>query len=216
MSLTVDPLTGKVVIDYNPNATYPTSLFWGLVQTFVASAGQIVIQVAGSLGSTIKKYIFSATAAPAQDTTILINDPGVAQVNLKTGVNKTVTLSAIANTTITTAQSGQVFFIPQQTVSNTITMPAAFAGGNYKFICTATADGTHTLTMSPPTSICNGQTIGVVGGLVPVAFTTKASLILGATAANLKTGDWCTWDSDGTSWFITAYSSGIASAWTAP
>jgi hypothetical protein len=129
---------------------------------------------------------------------------------------KTTTLAAAASTTLTSTDVG-VLYVPQQTANNVVTLPAVAAGLHFKFICTATANGTNTLTISgAATGLLNGYYDGVVAAPVKVSFTAKDSLILGATAANLKPGDWAEFDCNGTAWYVRASSNGTASAWTAP
>jgi hypothetical protein len=126
--------------------------------------------------------------------------------------------SGAITTIITSSQSGSTVLIPQQTNNNNIvSLPPPQAGFYLKFVVLATANGANTLTITPVTAgKIRGQTIGVAAGLVPVAFTGKNSVILGATAVNVIPGDWAICESDGINYYWTCFSSGTASGWTAP
>lgn len=127
-------------------------------------------------------------------------------------------LSATVGRTFIAAESGTTFMIPQTTASITHTLPSPTgnAGVVYYFRVQAVPDGTHTVSINSPTSVLNGRYIGVAAAPVMTAFSGKANLILGATAANCKVNDGADIYCDGTSWMVNAWSSGTASAWTAP
>lgn len=128
-------------------------------------------------------------------------------MNLKAPI---VTLPAAANTTITAAQSGTTFVLPQATASNTITLPAAAAGLRYEFVVGATADGSHTQTISSPSANINGQMYSIPGACVITAISAKTNIIVSATAANVKLGDRIVLISDGTNYYASIFSVGTA------
>lgn len=121
----------------------------------------------------------------------------------------TVTPQAIANN-----QTGAVFFLPQATASLTINLVGPFPGGRFKVYLTAVPDGVHTVTFHSTGANMSGNAVGVAAGLVAVPFAGVTNIILGATAANAKVGDWVEFISTGTGYLVQAWSSGTAAAWT--
>lgn len=122
-----------------------------------------------------------------------------------------VSLPAASNTTLTANQSGQVFLLPQATANNTITLPAVQVGLKFKFICSATANGSNTQTIASATA---GQINGFIIGASVVNKAAANSVVLSATAANVKAGDRVEFTSDGSVWFVEAFSSGTANGWS--
>lgn len=116
--------------------------------------------------------------------------------------------------TISASQSGSLFVLPQCTVATTITLPAATAGFNCRVVLSAVPDGTHTVTFAGPATHLSGAHIGVAAGLVATAAAGVSNLILGATAANCKIGDYIDFFSDGSLMYYRAFSSGTADAFT--
>ena len=164
-------------------------------------------------GETSANPLHLVSTPLAASVIVTIPDPG-ASCNVKLGISPIVVLPAAANTTITQAQSGSVFYIPQATANNTISLPALLAGLNFKFIVQATADGTHTNTIAATAAICSGNITSVAAGLTATLITTKTNLILSATAANVKPGDYADFYCDGTNWWIRAYTAGTAAGWS--
>jgi hypothetical protein len=132
-----------------------------------------------------------------------------------------VTLSITASTTLTALQSGSLLDIGVSTTTNrTITLPTAAKGLNYEFYLSVAPSGTYTVTISgAAATLLNGNyTVpGAAAYVAATAFAAKTSLILGATAANGKPGDFARFYCvDGTNWLVEAQSTGAATGWTAP
>ena len=125
-----------------------------------------------------------------------------------------VVLPATGTTTISSSQSGTIFSLPQATANTIINLPAVAAGLNFKFVVAATADGAHTQTI---TATAGTPIIGLLLGLTAGFNTAKAaaiSLVLSATAANVKVGDYAQLTCDGTNWSVQAFSSETACGWS--
>lgn len=131
-----------------------------------------------------------------------------------------VVLPTAANTTLTAAQSGSVFYLPQATANNVISLPAPAAGLNFQFILSNVADGTHKQTISSTAANVYGNLISLSTGTTNLTLinsgTAFTSIDVSATAANTKKGDFIRYRSDGTSYFVEAISVGTLSAWTNP
>ena len=130
-----------------------------------------------------------------------------------------VTLPAAANTTLTQVQSGTLFLIPQQTASNTVNLPAPASGNAgvvYYFQVTATADGSHTLTISSGSTTLYGYLFSQPSSTATMTLISgSTNIILSSTANNVKIGDTLSLTSDGTHWGVNAVSgSTSAAAWT--
>lgn len=158
---------------------------------------------------------------PSANRIYTINDAG-SDSTILTGTSAATVLSSSLDTTLSASQSGQVFFLRQQTANNTITLPAIPSSGslNFKFIVTATANGTNTCTISSATAgKMTGHIIGPTSDADIVTFADKDSVILSATAANVKPGDYMEcWSAGGTvdRWFCRCVSAGTAVGWSAP
>lgn len=189
-------------------ADSPAQTFASSSVTLTTTTPNITFQPGGSGFS----YKLQASTNPAQNSTFLLVDPGIATVNLQTGVAKISALPAGANTTLTAAQSGSIFTIPTQTgQANTVTLPAVQAGLNFTFITSAT-NTTFTLTIS---AVSGTPIVGIlIGVAATVAKTAALSLVLSATTANVKVGDKAVFQSDGTNWYVVATSAGAASGWS--
>jgi hypothetical protein len=138
---------------------------------------------------------------------------------------KVVTVSATANTTLTADQSGAVIFLPQATVSNTITLPAVASGLNFRFVVTADPDASHTQTISSATASklygileVTKQTTDSGGSqttnsvVTCTSFTAQSNLILSGTVAASSVGDYADFECDGTKWYIRAHSTADATS----
>jgi hypothetical protein len=123
-------------------------------------------------------------------------------------------MPAAANTTMTVSQSGTKYTLPAATANNTITLPALTAGLEFEFYLSAVPNGTNTHTITSGAANMQGHIIAVAAGLVPTTATGRTNIILGATAANAKVGDYCKLWCDGTNWYYSCLSSGTAAAWS--
>lgn len=120
-----------------------------------------------------------------------------------------------ASTILTNVNSGSNIFLAQATTNNAVTLPAPTTAGLYfRFVAQSTANGANTWTISSTGANIKGRLIGTAAGLVPTVVAGNTNLIFSATAANTKAGDDAIFESDGTSWWLVATSSGTANGWS--
>lgn len=114
------------------------------------------------------------------------------------GISPSISLGAGAAPTLTSQQSGTIFNITA--VVGIITLPAAQAGLNYKFVRTA-AIGSAAITA--PGTLIHGF-VSVNGAIVA-----NAAAVNGATSINFVAqaglGDWIQLFCDGTNWAAIGY-----------
>lgn len=164
--------------------------------------------------------IISATT-PAANQTVVIPDSGVATVNAQLGVRVVKTLTENSALTLTTADSGCLVMMPQSThaadsTHNVVNLPAPKAGFHTRVVFTTTGDNTagHDLWVSSTGANMSGSSIGVTAGLVATVIGGVTTIKRSGTAANTKAGDYIDISSDGTNYYIFAYSSGAANPYT--
>lgn len=124
-------------------------------------------------------------------------------------------ISATGPTNLGINSSGGIFALPRATANIVITLPPPTIGGlTFKFILSATPDGTHTITItsSSTTGTLNG--FWITGATAVNSFNGATNIILGATTANARIGDYCDVYSTGNQWYVRASSNGSASAWS--
>ena len=120
----------------------------------------------------------------------------VTSLNGFIGPDATTTLTAAS--TLTAAQSGQVFFLNSATEFVT-TLPAPAAGLNYTFIVGAAPSGaSYTVVTASSTNIIKGQAVNAAGA---AGDTGTADDTISFVDAQAVAGDSVTVISDGTSWF---------------
>ena len=107
------------------------------------------------------------------------------------------TVALTADTTLTPADSGKVFFL--DATGEEILLPAVgvSAGVKYKFIITA-AVATTSWTIVATTAKIYGQV--VEAGLVQLAAAETTITLVHTSKATI--GDWLTLESDGTNWYV--------------
>lgn len=119
--------------------------------------------------------------------------------------------------TLTAAQTGTTFMLPQATAATVITLPAVSAGLNYKFIMTAVGDATagHRYDISTPAAatLLRGFIMTVAAAAVFTNFTGKTRISNTGVAADSLIGDYLELTCDGTNWYARAFSSGAAAGW---
>jgi hypothetical protein len=124
----------------------------------------------------------------------------VTSLNGFIGPDATVSLTAAS--TLTAAQSGQVFFLNSATEFVT-TLPAPAAGLNYTFIVTAAPSGaSYTIVTASSANIIKGQAYPASGA---AGDTGTADDTISFVDAQAVAGDQVTVISDGTSWFAKAF-----------
>lgn len=114
---------------------------------------------------------------------------------------------------ISSSQNG-IFLLPQATATLTINLPAPSAGNSFTVYLTGVPDGTNTVTFHSTGTNMSGHRCGVAAGIVATSFSGVTNIILGATAANAKVGDYVSFVSTGTTYLVEAWSSGTADAWS--
>lgn len=213
---TINALSANVAITLlvGDDATFVTSN--GLSWYQFSSASSSIPQTGSSLVLGSSATLTTTLTATAPAAAVVYTLPDVAaSCNVLLGIKKVVSIAAATTSqSLSQAQSGSLVLIPQVSANVTITLPSVLAGLSYRFVCTATANGSNTCTIAAGSAIIKGSNIAVAAGLVPVTTTGASNIVLGATAANLKNGDWCQLECDGTNWFYYAASSGTAAAWT--
>lgn len=101
-----------------------------------------------------------------------------------------------ADTTLTAADSGELFYL--DAVGEVITLPAVAtsAGVNYKFICDTTT-ATTDWTIVAATNVIYGSA-QVAGAVVAASAENTITLVV----AKFLPGDWVSLVSDGTKWYV--------------
>lgn len=131
--------------------------------------------------------------------------------NIKLGIEKVVSLSASSTSqSLTISQSGALVFVPACSANVVLSIPAPTAGMFFRFILTASPNGSNTFTIQSTGANMKGVRTGVAGGLISTAASSVTNLILGSTAANAKPGDSVVITSDGTTTYYQSYTSGTA------
>jgi hypothetical protein len=172
------------------------------------TSNQIILNQGASHTATI------SAPTPAGNNTLTLQDNSQS-CDLMQGVRRVVALPATGTTNITASQSGCVFSLQQATGNTTINLPAPFLGAWYKFIVIATADGTHTQTISSTGANSNGLILSTPGGVLMTLQSSKTNWILSATAANVKASDWIEfYSADGSTYNVFAVSGGTAVGWS--
>jgi len=124
----------------------------------------------------------------------------VTSLNGFIGPDATVSLTAAS--TLTAAQSGQVFFLNSATEFAT-TLPSPVAGLNYTFIVTAAPSGaSYTIVTASSANIIKGQAVNAAG---VAGDTGTADDTISFVDGQAVAGDQVTVISDGTSWFAKAF-----------
>ena len=124
----------------------------------------------------------------------------VTSLNGFIGPDATTTLSAAS--TLTAAQSGQVFFLNSATEFVT-TLPTPAAGLNYTFIVGAAPSGaSYTVVTASSANIIKGQAVNAAG---VAGDTGTADDTISFVDGQAVAGDQVTVVSDGTSWFAKAF-----------
>ena len=120
------------------------------------------------------------------------------------------TVALTADTTLTAADSGKVFFL--DATGEEILLPAVgvSAGVKYKFIVTA-AVAVSSWTIVATTAKIYGQV--VEAGLVQLAAAETTITLVHTSKATI--GDWLTLESDGTNWYVAGQFAVAASFTTA-
>ena len=106
------------------------------------------------------------------------------------------TQALTADTTLTPADSGKVFFL--DAVGEAITLPAVgvSAGVQYKFICDTTT-ATTDWTIVAATNVIQGS-VTVAGAVIAASNENTITLVV----AKFLPGDWVTLECDGTNWYV--------------
>jgi len=133
------------------------------------------------------------------------------------------TINAVENalTTVTVAQSGSIIFCPQSTHNpvaggaNTINLPAPSAGFNLRIIFIAAGDGTagHNWDITSTGANIIGSSVAVTAALAATDIAGATTITRNAVAADALPGDYIDLYSNGTNYFVFAYSAGAATPW---
>lgn len=123
----------------------------------------------------------------------------------------TVTLSAsAASQTLTAAQSGSLVICPTLTANQSVALPTAAAGLNFKFRWSGGGGSFgHTITAGSAIlygGILLGTTSITSPNLTQLVVSTKTNVIRGGT--NGVPGDWIDLESDGTNWYVKGAATG--------
>ena len=103
-------------------------------------------------------------------------------------------LSLTADTTLTASDSGKTILL--DAIGEAITLPSPIAGVNYRFICTVTAVTTDWTVVASGAIVYGSVT--VAGAVVAASAETTTTLVV----AKFLPGDWVTFESDGTNWYV--------------
>lgn len=113
---------------------------------------------------------------------------GVVDTTLAPAVVTVITAVANANRTLTAADNGRTFLLPQATANNIITLPAVQAGLRFTFRHIAVPNAVNTWTIrSPAAGIIQGNLISTAA--VGANIVSRTDLIASAVAANVNIGD---------------------------
>ena len=158
---------------------------------------QGLVQSAGS-GVEISSTV-NVTGALVLDSTTVATSLDLQGTGILKGQKRSASILA-TGTTLTSADSGKVFFLVQAAGARTATLPALESGLTFKFIVTTAAAGNWSIATAQASDDFVGSIVSADGGAGDSA--TDSDTVVRFVGGTAAAGDQVELECDGTDWYI--------------